>query len=97
MVLLSPGLDYHGVSTEDAIQAYGKRPMLLMTASGDAYSAQSCAKLKPLAAGHCELREYDGAAHGTDLFDAHETCTGQVFLWLSAIIGPKAAAANRQK
>lgn len=96
LVLLSPGLDYHGVGTEDAIQALDKRPVLLMTAIGDAYSAQTCAALKPMAQGHCELREYDGTSHGTDLLDTHDTATGQVLLWLSAIIGPEAAAANRR-
>ena len=91
VVMLSPGLNYHGVDAAQAMRDYGNRPVLLMTATGDAYSAQSCTALKPLAVGHCEVREYDGTAHGTDLFDAHETCAGQVLLWLSAIIGPKAA------
>lgn len=87
VVLLSPGLDYHGVRPATAIEAYGNRPVLLMTATGDAYSAQSCVELRATALGQCEIREYDGGAHGTDLLDAHAQCGEQILLWLRPIIG----------
>lgn len=95
MVLISPGKDYHGVTTEQSIAAVGKRPVLLLTSSGDSYSAETCTALKPLAVGHCELHEYPGAAHGTDLLDTNENAPGQVLMWLNAIIGPDAAKANQ--
>lgn len=87
VILLSPGLDYHGVQAATAMKAYGNRPVLLMTASGDAYSAQSCVDLRAAAVGQCEIREYDGGAHGTDLLDAHAQCGEQILLWLRPIIG----------
>ena len=89
VVLVSPGLGYKGVKTEEAIVAYGRRPVLLMTSKGDSYSAMSCTTLKRAAPGLCELREYKGATHGTALFDVSVTAIQQVFLWLKPIIGPQ--------
>ncbi|MBX7257695.1 MAG: alpha/beta hydrolase [Candidatus Hydrogenedentes bacterium] len=95
VVMLSPGLDYHGIEIEPDMVAYGKRPSLMLTSTGDSYSASSCSTLKALAPGFCELREYGGAAHGTDILDAEPASVDQVFLWLTHIIGPQAAASNR--
>jgi len=89
VVLVSPGLDYKGIKIEEAIVAYGRRPVLLMTSAGDSYSAMSCTTLKRAAPGLCELREYKGATHGTALFDVSVTAIEQVLLWLKPIIGPQ--------
>lgn len=86
-VLVSPGLDYRGVTAEDAIERYGNRPLLMMTALGDAYAASSCRALEKAAKGHCEIREYDGSAHGTDLLDAFPVCADQILDWVRTILG----------
>jgi len=88
-VMVSPGLDYKGVETEQAIQKLGKRPVLLVTSQGDSYSAESCAALKKAASGLCELREYAGSAHGTNLVDGAANAAEDILLWLRPIIGPK--------
>lgn len=87
IVLLSPGLSYEGIEAKEALARYGKRPALLVTSTGDSYAAATCEELHASAGGHCELREYDGAAHGVDLLDAVEICPGQIFLWLEGILG----------
>lgn len=89
IVMISPGLDYHGVATENPIRHIGKQPILLLTTTGDAYSNSSCARLKDIAAGFCELREYPGSVHGVGILDASQSAREQVLLWLSQIIGPK--------
>jgi len=86
-VLLSPGLDYRGVQVEEAMDALQKRPVLLMTSQGDSYSASACAALKRRAEGFCELRQYPGSAHGTDILVANSSAPTQILLWLDAIIG----------
>jgi alpha-beta hydrolase superfamily lysophospholipase len=86
VVMLSPGLDYHGVTTESEIALAAKIPVLLMTAKGDAYSATTCGALKQSAGGLCELREYDGSAHGTDLFATSSQSMDQILLWLKPIL-----------
>ncbi len=88
-VMISPGLDYKGVETEQPLKDLGKRPVLLVTSRGDSYSAQSCATLKKAASGFCELREYAGSAHGTNLLDGAINAIDDVLLWLKPIIGPK--------
>jgi len=88
VVMVSPGLDYHGIQTEKAIQAYGKRPVMFVYATGDTYAASSAQRLKALATGYAELREYQGAARGTDIFDRSLNANEQIFTWLKPIIGP---------
>lgn len=87
VVMVSPGLDYKGVQIEDTMRNLGRRPVLLMSSRGDAYSASSCNTLEKAGSGLCELREYEGAAHGTALFDLSPTAIEQVLLWLHPIIG----------
>ena len=65
VVLLSPGLDYRGVTTEEAT-AQIKKPVLIVASQDDAYAAESSQKLAELA--HAELIMYKTAGHGTDLF-----------------------------
>jgi hypothetical protein len=86
VVLVSPGLDYKGVKTKDAIIAYGRRPVLLMSSQGDAYSASTCSELKANAPGLCEIRQYQGSAHGVDLLDISTTAREEVFLWLGQML-----------
>ncbi|HOE65390.1 MAG TPA: alpha/beta fold hydrolase [Candidatus Hydrogenedentes bacterium] len=94
VILISPGLDYHGVAIEQAMIAYGKRPSLLMASDGDGYSASSCARLKEVAPGHCEWRQYPGGAHGTDLLDASDSARSQLVTWLDAVMRGKGVAAD---
>ncbi len=91
---ISPGLDYHGVKTADAMVALQERPVLLMAAEGDAYAAQSAAALKAASEGYCEWRSYPGAAHGTDLFAVSLQAMEQFVEWFSPIIGPRRAASD---
>jgi len=91
IVLISPGLDYKGVKTEDAITAFGQRPCLLVTTEGDSYSDSSCTTLKKNASGLCELREYAGSAHGTAIFEASMTPLDDILLWLNPILNASAA------
>lgn len=95
-VLLSPIRTDSGISAEDAVRRYGRRPLLLMVSSDDALAYATCRSLREAAAGHCEIREYEGQASGTEIFDAAATSCGQALLWLTEIIGPDAARRNRQ-
>lgn len=91
IVLISPGLDYKGIKTDDAITAFGQRPCLLVTTEGDSYSDSSCATLKKNASGLCELREYPGSAHGTAIFEASMTPLEDILLWFDPIFKADAA------
>ena len=84
VVLLSPGLVYREVSTEDAIVEFGDRPLMIVAGEEDTYSAQSSQKLKQLSAGEAKLRLYTGASHGTDLLTSQPELAGEIIAWLDS-------------
>ncbi|MCH6553869.1 MAG: alpha/beta fold hydrolase [Acidobacteria bacterium] len=65
--LLSPGLNYRGVTTEPALRDYGARPLFLAAAEEDLASAQAVRRLAQVAQGTSVTKLYPGRAHGTDL------------------------------
>ena len=82
VALLSPGLEYRGVTTEDAIGAYGNRPILIVASREDSYSADSSRQLTDLAF-NGELILYDGAGHGTNMFAGAPELTETLLDWLN--------------
>lgn len=83
-VLLSPGLDYEGIQTADAMARYGARPVLIVASKDDSPSAKDSAALDKIAKGDQRLQIYAGLAHGTALFDAHADLAGLIIQWLAA-------------
>ncbi len=81
-VLLSPGLDYRGVTTDDRLEGYGERPLLIIASASDTYAAQSSQTLHDLALGDGELIVYDGSAHGTNIFAARPELSQTIIDWL---------------
>lgn len=95
-VLVSPGLEYRGVVCDgEVLHKAGRRPVLVVVAKGDSYSATTARKLGDDAAGLFELREYEGSAHGTDLLDRTEHVGEQVMIWLGQMLGSGARAEGR--
>jgi len=64
IVLLSPGLDYKGVKTEKTISKVNA-PMLIASAEGDSYAADSSQTLAQLS--DAKLIVYNGTEHGTNM------------------------------
>jgi pimeloyl-ACP methyl ester carboxylesterase len=82
VILLSPGLDYRGVTTDDQIPLYGERPIFIAASSEDAYAADSSQQLHDLAQGQKQLQLYDGAGHGTTMFNHEPELTALILEWL---------------
>lgn len=82
VILLSPGLDYRGVTTEDAIIEYGDRPILIVASEEDSYAADSSRTLNEAAAGKAELQLYNGAGHGTSMFNNEAGLPDLILDWL---------------
>ena len=70
VALLSPGLNYRGLTTEPALRSYGARPLFLAAGEDDFPSAQAVRRLAAAAQGEVVSKVYPGTAHGTDLLDA---------------------------
>ena len=66
--LLEVALDYRGVTTDEQIELYGERPLLIVASEEDAYAADSSQTLADTAQGQVQLEMYNGAGHGTRMF-----------------------------
>lgn len=81
-ILLSPGLDYRGVTTDDQIPLYAERPIFIVASNEDSYAAASSQMLHDLALGDKQLQLYDGAGHGTTMFSNEPGLTDLLLDWL---------------
>jgi dienelactone hydrolase len=82
LVLLSPGLDYHGLKTERAVEQYGTRSIFLLASADDEYSASTVKRLGSLARGRNALKVFQRAGHGTSMFAAEATLPALIEGWL---------------
>jgi pimeloyl-ACP methyl ester carboxylesterase len=85
VALLSPGLDYRGVTTEDAVRQYGDRPIFIAASSEDAYAAKSSQQLDSLAQGPHQLLILDNQGHGTQMLGKDNGLEEAIFQWLSEV------------
>lgn len=70
VVLLSPGLNYAGVGTLDAVQAFHKRPIALAASPGDTYAYQSTQLLSQQVADNRRAGFLEASkGHGVNMFD----------------------------
>jgi dienelactone hydrolase len=86
LVLLSPGLMYWEIGTENAILDYGRRPLLLVASENDAYSATSVQKLNELGRGYDKLVIYPGAEHGTEMIRSQPDLSDLIFNWFEQMM-----------
>ncbi len=66
VAMLSPGLDYRGVTIMDALEFYQGR-LLLMASTEDVTAAESARQVYQKYQGEEEIKLYSNAGHGTDL------------------------------
>jgi pimeloyl-ACP methyl ester carboxylesterase len=85
VVLLSPGLDYRGVKTEEAMTAYGERPVFIIASEGDVYSADSSRILHSRAKGDSKLNIYPSDAHGTWIIQSQNS-SDMIIEWLKEVL-----------
>ena len=96
-VLLSPGLDYRGVTTDDALANYGERPVFYAASADDQYAADSVGALFGQTPGPKQAEIFDGSAHGTQMLTAVPEISSLVGDWLDAHVetgGPELSAAG---
>ena len=86
-VALSPGLDYRGVTTADAIATIDDRPVMLVAGQGDTTSALTLKQLTQALNGDTLVRLYASRAHGTQLFAAQPDLGDAIVAWLDGHSG----------
>jgi alpha-beta hydrolase superfamily lysophospholipase len=87
VVLLSPGLNYQGVVTDQAMLAYAGRPALIVASAEDSYSVNSSRTLQQLGGEAVELQLYRDAGHGTDMMAAQPELADLIIAWLKERLG----------
>jgi len=82
LVLLSPGLNYKGVKTVAAIEAYGERPVLLVASEDDNFAFRSATVLEAKATGQRKYQILQNAGHGTKMLNRDPGLEGLMTSWL---------------
>lgn len=82
VVLLSPGLEYRGVTSDDALANYGPRPIFYAAARGDSYADSSVTALADQSTGPKQLEKLEGSAHGTQMLTAEPALSEKITAWL---------------
>ncbi len=82
VVALSPGLNYKGVTSPDAVDALGQRPLLLVASQEDQYSAKSAVVLEQRAQGQHHYLMLKGAGHGSVMLNRDSSLEGVILSWL---------------
>jgi alpha-beta hydrolase superfamily lysophospholipase len=82
LVLLSPGLNYKGVTSGDALQTYGDRPVLIVAADDDRFAPRAAAALEGAAKGQVHYELLVEGGHGTKMLTRDAKLEGTVTSWL---------------
>lgn len=77
---LSPGLEYLGVSAEDAVLKI-KNDLFLVASADDDYSYKSVKKLHELNP-RTEIKLYNDAGHATKMFSKYPELMDEIITWL---------------
>lgn len=83
--LLSPGLDYKGITTKaPMVNLATSQKVFLIAADDDAYSADSVRSLGDMApSSNVTFSIYPSGGHGTAIFDEHTEVMDEIITWLS--------------
>lgn len=81
VVLLSPGLDYHGLKPAGAIKAF-KGPTLIVASKDDSYSFSSSRDFADSAPGRIDRKSFEKSGHGTQMFARQPKLAEQIADWL---------------
>ncbi len=83
LVLLSAGLNYKGITSGDALKAYGNRPVLLVAAEDDRFAPRAAAALEEVALGQVHYELLPEGGHGTKMLTRASTLEHTVMSWLA--------------
>ena len=80
LVLLSPGVSYHGIAPLARGRDLGHMPVLILSATEDQQSYRGALSLSQAARGG-ELRSFEGGDHGTNLFETYPELMDEIIQW----------------
>ena len=83
LVLLSPGLNYKGVTSGGALKAYGDRPVLIVAADDDRFGPRNAEALEGMAQGQVHYELLPEGGHGTRMLTRAPNLESLVMSWLA--------------
>ena len=83
LVLLSPGLNYKGVTSGAALKAYGDRPVLIVAADDDRFGPRNAEALEGMAQGQVHYELLMEGGHGTRMLTRAPNLEPLVMSWLA--------------
>lgn len=87
-VLLSPGLEFHGIKVEDIAEEF-ESPYFMIASEDDYYAYDSCQKLDEDFCTPNDKRRFmqlEEAGHGTNIFEADPEIQEKIIEWLEKVI-----------
>lgn len=82
VVLISAGLSYLSITSEEAVRQYGAKPLLLIASRDDPPSGADSVTLNGIATGDHRLILNSGSAHGTTILDSDPMLIPTIIGWL---------------
>jgi pimeloyl-ACP methyl ester carboxylesterase len=82
LALLSPGLNYKGIRSGNALIAYGDRPVLIVASEDDRFAFRASGYLEEAAKGQVHFEAYAEAGHGTRMLTRAPSLEGTMLSWL---------------
>lgn len=83
-IALSPGIDYHGIQTDDFIARLGNnQKVILIASSEDNYSFSSIKRLNLIGKEKTILLERTGIGHGTDMLENDKKLSDEIIALIS--------------
>lgn len=91
LVLLSPGLEYHGIETFTPLTHY-ENPVYFLASSDDAYSADSVKRLYKFALGKKKIKIFEDLGHGVDMMAKNPDLGKDMRDWMVRMLPPVVGA-----
>ncbi len=89
LVLLSPGLEYHGVQTFTPLTHY-ENAIFFLSSQEDAYASDSSQRLYKFALGKKKIQIFSDLGHGTDMLTSSPALGKDILDWLKSVLPPTA-------
>ena len=86
VVMLSPALDYRGITSAEALSNYGQRATMIVATEKDTLSADPARTLNSRALGQHQLQIYPGSDHGTNIFKAQAGLKPMMLAWFKSTL-----------
>lgn len=88
MVLLSPGLEYHGIETFNPLTQY-ENAIYFLASKEDVYATESAERLYKFSLGKKRIQIYQKLGHGSDMLQNNPELAKEIITWIKNNLPPQ--------